>query len=66
VSKALHWLKLNHIDYNISEGNLASYLEEDPPVVVDYHPSYSKKMQSQQVYMIWKRRMAQQKVLVHL
>ena len=31
VSKALHWLKLNHIDYydcEISDTNLASYPEE--------------------------------------
>jgi hypothetical protein len=31
VSKALHWLKLNHVDYydcEISERNLASYPEE--------------------------------------
>jgi hypothetical protein len=46
VSKALHWLKLNHIDYydcEISDRNLASYPEEGPPVVVDYHPSSSNK-----------------------
>ena len=46
VSKALHWLKLNHIDYfdsEISDRNLASYTEEGPPVVVDYHPSNSNK-----------------------
>src|SRR6202050_4399066 len=44
VSKALHWLKLNHVDYydcEISDRNLASYPEEGPPVVVDYHPSSS-------------------------
>src|SRR6202790_3017625 len=42
VSKALHWLKLNHADYydcEISEKNLASYPEDGPPVVVDYYPS---------------------------
>ena len=42
VSKALHWLKLNHIDYydcEISDKNLASYPEEGPPVDVDYHSS---------------------------
>ena len=46
VSKALHWLKLNHVDYydcEISEKNLASYPEDGPPVVVDYHPSSSDK-----------------------
>jgi hypothetical protein len=46
VSKALHWLKLNHVDYydcEISDKNLASYPEEGPPVVVDYHPSSSNK-----------------------
>jgi len=46
VSKALHWLKLNHVDYydcEISEKNLASYPEDSPPVVVDYHPSISNK-----------------------
>ena len=42
VSKALHWLKLNHVDYydcEISEKNLASYPEDGPPVVIDYYPS---------------------------
>src|SRR5882762_7938415 len=46
VSRALHWLKLNHIDYydcEISESNLASYPEDGPPVVVDYHLSSSNK-----------------------
>jgi hypothetical protein len=46
VSKALYWLKLNHIDYydcEISEKNLASYPEDGPPVVVDYYPSNSNK-----------------------
>jgi len=46
VSKALHWLKLNHVDYydcEISENNLASYPEEGPSVVVDYHPSSLNK-----------------------
>ena len=46
VSKALHWLKLNHIDYydcEISDKNLASYPEEGPPVVVDYHSSSANK-----------------------
>jgi hypothetical protein len=39
-------LKLNHVDYydcEISEKNLASYPEDGPPVVVDYHPSTSNK-----------------------
>ena len=39
-------IKLNHIDYfdcEISDRNLASYPEEGPPVVVDYHPSCSNK-----------------------
>ena len=47
VSKALLWLKLNHVDCydcEISEENLASYPEEGPPVVVDYHPSSSNKI----------------------
>jgi len=46
VSKALHWLKLNHIDYydcSISERNLASYPDEGPPVVVDYYTSSLNK-----------------------
>jgi hypothetical protein len=46
VSKTLHWLKLNHVDYydcEISEKKLASYPEEGPPVVVDYHSSSSVK-----------------------
>jgi hypothetical protein len=46
VSKALHWLKLNQVDYydcEISEKNLASYPDDGPPVVVDYYPSNSNK-----------------------
>jgi len=46
VTKALHWLKLNHIDYydcEISDKNLASYPEEGPPVVVDYYSSSLNK-----------------------
>ena len=46
VSKALLWLKLNHVDYydcEISDENLASYPENGPLVVVDYHPSSSNK-----------------------
>src|SRR6202451_90804 len=46
VSKALYWLKLNHIDYydcEISEKNLASYPKDGPSVVVDYYPSSSNK-----------------------
>ena len=46
VTKVLHWLKLNHIDYydcSISEKNLASYPDEGPPVVVDYYTSDSNK-----------------------
>ena len=46
VSKVLHWLKLNHVDYydcEILDKNLASYPEEGPPVVVDYHSSSSNK-----------------------
>src|ERR1700728_2881210 len=47
VSKALHWLKLHHVDYydcEILDKNLSSYPEEGPPVVVDYHPSSSNKI----------------------
>jgi hypothetical protein len=68
VFKALHWLQLNYIDYydcEISDKNLASYSEEGPLVLVDYHPSSSNKIQSQQVYMTCKRGMGQQKVPVH-
>ena len=39
VAAALEWLKLNHIDYvdlNISYENLAAYLENEPPVIVNY------------------------------
>ena len=42
VSKALHWLKLNHIDYydcSISYKNLASYPDEGPLVIADYTSS---------------------------
>ena len=51
-TKALHWLKLNHVDYydcEISEKNLASNPEDGPPVVVDYYPSSSNKILSPQV-----------------
>jgi hypothetical protein len=40
VSKALCWLKLNHVHYydcEISEKNLASYPEDGPPVIVNYY-----------------------------
>ena len=46
LSNALHWLKLNHINYfdcEISDRNLASCPVEGPPGVVDYHPSHSNK-----------------------
>lgn len=39
VADALEWLKLNHIDYadlQISYSNLASYPEDEPPVLVNY------------------------------
>jgi len=39
VSRALEWLKCNHIDYadlEISYKNLASYPEDMPPVVINY------------------------------
>ncbi|KAH9920735.1 hypothetical protein B0H21DRAFT_701925, partial [Amylocystis lapponica] len=42
VRRALHWLKINHIDYAdivISEDNLASYPEDSPPVCVIHRPS---------------------------
>jgi len=38
-SKALHWLKLNHVDYydcEISNKNLASYQEEGPPASIKF------------------------------
>ena len=47
VSKALEWLKLNHIDYvdlEISYNNLASYPEDSPPVVVNYRQSMTNKI----------------------
>ena len=39
VSRALEWLKCNHIDYadlEISYKNLAPYPEDMPPVVINY------------------------------
>ncbi|KAI0354005.1 hypothetical protein OH77DRAFT_1496897 [Trametes cingulata] len=39
VADALEWLKLNHVDYadlKISHENLASYPEDEPPVLVSY------------------------------
>jgi len=47
VSKALEWLKLNHIDYadlKISYENLASYPEDLPPVVINYRQSMTNKI----------------------
>ncbi|KAI0371851.1 hypothetical protein BV20DRAFT_917456, partial [Pilatotrama ljubarskyi] len=42
VADALEWLKLNHVDYadlKISQENLASYPEDEPPVIVNYTQS---------------------------
>ena len=39
VARTLQWLKLNHKDYSdleISDKNLASYLEDLPPVIINY------------------------------
>ncbi|KAI0336899.1 hypothetical protein BDW22DRAFT_1340899, partial [Trametopsis cervina] len=41
VWNALQWLQLNHIDYadiKLSQDNLNEYSENEPPVIVDYHP----------------------------
>ena len=46
VVDALHWLKLNHLDYSdmlISEENLLQYPENDAPVVIDYRQSVINK-----------------------
>jgi hypothetical protein len=46
VRAALEWLKLNHCDYydlEISQRNLDKYPEDGPPVVVDYHQSFTNK-----------------------
>jgi len=46
VRDALEWLKLNHCDYydlEISQRNLDEYPEDGPPVVVDYHQSFTNK-----------------------
>jgi len=46
VRAALEWLKLNHCDYydlEISQRNLDQYPEDGPPVVVDYHHSFTNK-----------------------
>ena len=46
VSKALEWLKLNHIGYKdliVSHKNLNSYPEDGPPVVVDYRRSVKER-----------------------
>src|SRR6266487_4287854 len=46
VRAALEWLKLNHSDYydlEISQRNLDQYPEDGPPVVVDYHESFTNK-----------------------
>jgi hypothetical protein len=46
IRSALEWLKLNHADYydlEISQENLDEYPEDGPPVVVDYHQSFTNK-----------------------
>jgi hypothetical protein len=46
VRAALDWLKLNHCNYYdlyISQENLDRYPEDGPPVVVDYHQSFTNK-----------------------
>ncbi|KAI0346339.1 hypothetical protein BDW22DRAFT_1324081, partial [Trametopsis cervina] len=42
VWDALQWLRLNHTDYidiELSQDNLNEYSEDEPPVIVDYHPT---------------------------
>ncbi|KAI0337024.1 hypothetical protein BDW22DRAFT_1340607, partial [Trametopsis cervina] len=42
VWDALQWLRLNHSDYadiELSQSNLSEYSEDEPPVIVDYHPA---------------------------
>src|ERR1700685_2287346 len=63
--KALHWSKLNHIDYydyEISNKNFTSYLRNVLQWLWTITHQVQIKIQSQQVYMICKRRMGQQKV----
>ena len=46
ISAALEWLKINHSDYadvQISQENLKLYLEEGPPVTIDYWSSIINK-----------------------
>ena len=47
VTKALEWLKLNHIDYTdleISYKNLTDYSEDTPPVAIQYLSMKSNKL----------------------
>ncbi|KZT19883.1 hypothetical protein NEOLEDRAFT_1027851, partial [Neolentinus lepideus HHB14362 ss-1] len=46
ISKALEWLKINHIDYHdidISYKNIKSYPQNEPPVVISYHRLHESK-----------------------
>ncbi|EPQ50222.1 hypothetical protein GLOTRDRAFT_108694 [Gloeophyllum trabeum ATCC 11539] len=46
VAEALEWLRLNHIAYHdidISYDNLKSYPQNQPPVVMSYHPQFKPK-----------------------
>jgi len=46
VRSALEWLKLNHPDYydlEISLRNLDKYPDNGPPVVIEYHESFTNK-----------------------
>ena len=46
VSKALEWLKLNHVDYrdvDIAYDNLAKYPDNGPPVLITYRNAITNK-----------------------
>ena len=46
VMEALEWLELNHMDYSdleLSYRNIEEYLEDVPPVVIDYHHKQTNK-----------------------
>ena len=46
VAKALEWLKLNHTDYadiEISQKNLDEYMEDTPPVSIEYRSADTNK-----------------------
>ncbi len=43
VAQVLEWLKLNHADIEISQKNLDKYIEDMPPVSIEYRSACTNK-----------------------